>query len=122
MNPSTVDALANFEQWLADALRDVQRARLEFEARLATALAEERIEPDNNRAQTDQLASIMKSIGQLKEGNVLAFDYVDGGTRVSINGAAKGTIPGEAFNKALFNAWLGDKPVQDDLKKAMLGS
>jgi len=73
------------------------------------------------KAQTDQLASIMKSIGQLKEGNVLAFDYVDGGTRVSINGAAKGTIPGEAFNKALFNAWLGDKAVQDDLKKAMLG-
>ena len=41
--------------------------------------------------------------------------------RVSLNGAAKGTIPGEAFNKALTNAWLGDKPVQDDLKKAMLG-
>ena len=48
MNTSTVDALANFEQWLADALRDVQRARLEFEARLATALAEERVEPENN--------------------------------------------------------------------------
>lgn len=73
------------------------------------------------KAQTDQLASIMKSIGQLKEGNVLAFDFVDGGTRVSLNGAAKGTIPGEAFNKALTNAWIGDKPVQDDLKKAMLG-
>ena len=73
------------------------------------------------KAQTDQLASIMKSIGQLKEGNVLAFDFVDGGTRVSLNGGAKGTIPGEAFNKALTNAWIGDKPVQDDLKKAMLG-
>jgi len=52
---------------------------------------------------------------------VLAFDFVDGGTRVSLNGQAKGTIAGDAFNKALFNAWLGDKPVQDDLKKAMLG-
>ena len=73
------------------------------------------------KAQIDQLASIMKSIGQLKEGNVLAFDFVDGGTRVSLNGAAKGTIAGDAFNKALTNAWIGDKPVQDDLKKAMLG-
>jgi long-chain acyl-CoA synthetase len=73
------------------------------------------------KAQSDQLASILKSIGALKEGNVLAFDFVDGGTRVSLNGQAKGTIPGEAFNKALTNAWLGDKPVQDDLKKAMLG-
>jgi long-chain acyl-CoA synthetase len=73
------------------------------------------------KAQLGELAGILKSIGQLKEGNVLAFDYVDGGTRVSLNGQAKGTIAGDAFNKALFNAWIGDKPVQDDLKKAMLG-
>jgi len=64
MNPSTVDALANFEQWLADALRDVQRARLEFEARLATALAEESIEPDNKRAQADHLAEEVAEIAR----------------------------------------------------------
>ena len=73
------------------------------------------------KPQMGELAQVLKSIGQLKEGNVLAFDFVDGGTRVSLNGQAKGTIAGEAFNKALFNAWIGDKPVQDDLKKAMLG-
>jgi len=71
--------------------------------------------------QIDQLASIIKSLGPLKEGNVLAFDFVDGATKVSLNGADKGSIPGEAFNKALLNAWLGDNPVQADLKKAMLG-
>jgi Chalcone isomerase-like len=73
------------------------------------------------KAQTDQLESAMKSIGQLKEGNVLTFDFVDGATKVGLNGATKGTIPGDAFNKALMNAWLGDNPVQSDLKKAMLG-
>ena len=73
------------------------------------------------KAETDQLATVMKAIGQLKEGNVLAFDFVDGATKVSLNGAAKGSIPGDAFNKALMNAWLGDNPVQSDLKKAMLG-
>ena len=73
------------------------------------------------KAETDQLATIMKSIGQLKEGNVLTFDFVDGGTKVALNGAAKGSIPGDAFNKALMNAWIGDNPVQSDLKKAMLG-
>lgn len=73
------------------------------------------------KAQTDQLASIIKSIGQLKEGSVLTFDFVDGATKVGLSGAEKGSIPGEPFNKALMNAWLGDKPVQDDLKKAMLG-
>ena len=73
------------------------------------------------KPQMAELGAILKGIGQLKEGNVLAFDFVDGGTRVSLNGQAKGTVAGEAFNKALLNAWLGDKPVQDDLKKAMLG-
>jgi long-chain acyl-CoA synthetase len=73
------------------------------------------------QSQIDQLASIIKSLGPLKEGNVLAFDFVDGATKVSLNGAEKGSIPGEAFNKALLNAWLGDNPVQPDLKKAMLG-
>ena len=73
------------------------------------------------KAQTDELASVMKSIGQLKEGNVLTFDFVDGATKVGLNGAAKGSIAGEAFNKALMNAWLGDNAVQSDLKKAMLG-
>jgi len=73
------------------------------------------------KPQSDQLASILKGIGQLKEGNVLTFDFVDGATRVGLNGADKGSIAGEAFNKALLNAWLGDKPVQADLKKAMLG-
>ena len=73
------------------------------------------------KAQMAELATILKAMGPLKEGNVLAFDYVDGGTRVSLDGQAKGTIAGDAFNKALFNAWIGDKPVQDDLKKAMLG-
>jgi len=73
------------------------------------------------KAETDQLTSIIQSLGPLKEGNVLTFDFVDGATKVSLNGAAKGSIPGEAFNKALFNAWLGDNSVQPDLKKAMLG-
>jgi hypothetical protein len=73
------------------------------------------------KTQSDELASILKSIGQLKEGNVLTFDFVDGATKVGINGSAKGSIAGEAFNKALMNAWLGDNAVQADLKKAMLG-
>lgn len=73
------------------------------------------------KAQQDQLMSIMKSLGEVKEGNVVVLDFVDGATVVGFNGAAKGTIPGEAFNKALTRIWLGDKPIQADLKKAMLG-
>lgn len=32
-----------------------------------------------------------------------------------------GTIEGLAFKKALYAVWIGPKPVQDSLKKAMLG-
>jgi len=74
------------------------------------------------KAQTDQLVSIMKAFKEVKEKDVVALDFVDGGTRVSFNGEARGTIPGEPFNKALTRIWLGDKPIQSDLKKALLGS
>jgi long-chain acyl-CoA synthetase len=73
------------------------------------------------KPQQDQLTAIMKAFGEAKEGNVVTLDFVDGATVVGFNGAARGTIPGEAFNRALTKIWLGDKPVQADLKRAMLG-
>ena len=54
---------------------------------------------------------------------MINVDYVPGeGTKITLDGQAKGTIAGENFNKALMNAWLGDHPVQESLKKALLGS
>jgi len=57
----------------------------------------------------------------VKAGDVLTLDFVDGGTKVAHNGAARGVIPGAAFNNALTRIWLGDNPAEGDLKKAMLG-
>ena len=76
---------------------------------------------DAVKAQTAQLESIMKAFGEVKEGDVVTLDFVDGATKIGLNGTAKDAIPGEAFNKALTKIWVGDKPVQDDLKRAMLG-
>jgi long-chain acyl-CoA synthetase len=74
------------------------------------------------KAQQTQLATIMKSFGEVKEGKrLITLDFVDNGTAIGFNGAAKGAIPGEAFNRALTRIWLGEKPAQADLKKAMLG-
>lgn len=73
------------------------------------------------KPQTDQLAGIMKAFGEVKEKDVVTLDFVDGATRVALNGQSKGSIPGEAFNQALMRVWLGDKAVQPDLRKAMLG-
>jgi long-chain acyl-CoA synthetase len=73
------------------------------------------------KAETEKLATIMKSLGDLKAGNIVSLDYADGATTVTLNGKARGSIGGEAFNKAVLKIWLGPKPVQDDLKKKLLG-
>jgi len=75
------------------------------------------------KAPTDQLVRILTRFKDVdaKKRDVLTMDFVDGGTTVAFNGEARGVIPGEAFNIALLRIWLGDKPAQGDLKKAMLG-
>ncbi len=74
------------------------------------------------KAQTDQMIAIMKAFGGVKEKDVVTLDLIDGGTAIGLNGAAKGSIAGDAFNRALIRVWLGNNPVQGDLKQAMLGS
>jgi Chalcone isomerase-like len=73
------------------------------------------------KPQVDQLATIMKSFKEVKEKDVITLDFVDGATRIGLNGEAKGNIGGDAFNQALTKVWLGEKPVQADLKKSLLG-
>ena len=73
------------------------------------------------KAQTDQLASLIRAFKEVKEKDVITLDFVDSGTRLGWNGKNYGTIPGGAFNQALTKIWLGEKPVQADLKKALLG-
>jgi long-chain acyl-CoA synthetase len=73
------------------------------------------------KAQTDELVRIMKSFGEVKEGSVVTLDYADGSTRIGQDGATRGAVAGEAFNRALLRIWLGEHPVQADLRRAMLG-
>ena len=70
-----------------------------------------------------QLAAIMNQVGEAKKGMAIALDWTGAETRVVIDGKPAGQpIAGEDFYRALLRIWLGDKPVQDDLKKALLGS
>ena len=78
-------------------------------------------ELDAVRPQVDELVRIMKGFGEVREGSVVTLDFADNATRIAQDGVTKGSVPGEAFNRALMRIWLGDKPVQGDLKKAMLG-
>ena len=71
-----------------------------------------------------QLEAVMQKVGTAKEGMRIRLDWLPGtGTRVSIDGApADAPIPGEDFYRALLRIWLGPHPVQDDLKRALLGA
>ena len=64
---------------------------------------------------------IMTSAKAVKEGDVIVLDLTSAGTLVNINGKLLGNIEGAAFNQALLRVWLGAKPVDAALKKAMLG-
>ena len=58
----------------------------------------------------------------VKKGEVIRLDYIPGkGTHVLIQGEKMGVINGLDFWQALLKIWLGSKPVDSKLKKAMLG-
>ncbi len=73
------------------------------------------------KVQLDTLNANLKAVGEAKKGDVIHFEYLpDAGTRVTVNGQARGNpIPGEDFFTAVLRIWIGDKPVDGDLKKGM---
>jgi hypothetical protein len=73
-------------------------------------------------AQLKQMAQILDTVKEVRPGDVVTLDYLPAsGTQISVNSILRGTIAGAAFNRALLKIWLGERPVQDDLKLKMLG-
>lgn len=69
-----------------------------------------------------QMAQIFSAVQVVKPGDVITLDYLSAsGTQISVNTKLYGTIAGANFNRALLQIWLGDKPVQTDLKQGLLG-
>jgi len=70
----------------------------------------------------DRIAQFNDMFETLVEGDRVLLDYLPGqGTRVTIKGVEKGVIPGRDFNGALLKIWLGESPVTESLKEALLG-
>lgn len=70
-----------------------------------------------------QLSDTVIALGEIKAKSTIIFDWIpEKGTVLTINGQVKGKeIPGEDFANALLRVWLGDDPVQNDLKQGLLG-
>jgi long-chain acyl-CoA synthetase len=75
-----------------------------------------RLKPD-----TDQFERLMRGIGNAKTGDVIGIDFSADGIAVAFNGQVRGSIASESFGRALLKVWLGEKPADSDLKRAMLG-
>lgn len=76
------------------------------------------------QAKLDEIRSQMMAFGQVKKGTTIRIDNTPGtGTRVLVDGVQKGTeIAGDDFYAALLRIWLGNSPVDSDLKDALLGA
>lgn len=75
------------------------------------------------KSQIDALNASLKAVGEVKKGDLIHFEFTpEAGTRITVNGQARGAaIPGEDFFAAVLRIWLGDKPVDGSLKKALVG-
>jgi len=70
-----------------------------------------------------QLAGAIAQLKEAKKGMSIALDWNGSATQLVVDGKPSGQpIAGEDFYRALLRIWLGDKPVQDDLKKSLLGA
>ena len=83
---------------------------------------EDNVESNVFSAVKDRLDKFNQMFSDLHKGDVVLLDYIpQQGTRVTIKGESKGIIEGEDFNHALLSVWLGEEPVTEELKDAMLG-
>lgn len=81
----------------------------------------------NSKAQMatlkDRLDRLTSMIPDATRGSLLAITYLPGtGTILSGPPGEKQVIEGKDFADALFSVWLGRNPVDDDLKKGLVGN
>jgi len=75
------------------------------------------------KPQAAEFNAALEGVGEAKKGDVILIDFVPGtGTVLTVNGQPRGKpIAGDDFYRALLRIWLGERPVDGDLRKGMLG-
>jgi hypothetical protein len=73
------------------------------------------------RPRIEDFKKLLSDVITEKDVFVLAYNPFDQTINVYKNEVLKGKVPGFDFKKALFGIWLSDKPVDETLKKNLLG-
>ena len=86
----------------------------------------EGLEANHSPAEMQRLQPMLEQFNHLfltvHAGDAIRIDYLPGnGTEVRINNEWRGKIAGDTFFPALLRVWLGEHPVSESLKNAMLG-
>ncbi len=66
---------------------------------------------------------VFREVGEVAKGDVILLDYLPetDETVLTINGKERMRIAGADFYASLLKIWLGKRPAQESLKRAMLG-
>jgi long-chain acyl-CoA synthetase len=94
-----------------------------------TAAMDEGLAENNSASELTALDAQIKAFrqmiisgGAVKSGDVINLDYLpSSGTQITLNGKSLGTVAGAQLYPALLKIWLGERPVDAPLKKALLG-
>jgi hypothetical protein len=73
--------------------------------------------------QTVKFGEMFSNLPPVKKGDIVTLDWVPGsGTVSTLNGKQIGeTLPDIAFYNAVLRIWIGENPVQSDVKRGLLG-
>lgn len=123
MSPADVLALPGPKRVSITLMRDLSAQKL------VDALTEgirdntSPVEQQQLKGRIAELTATWFSFRHCAKGDRITFDWVpDTGTRVLLNGTAKGrAIPGEDLYDAFLRVWVGDRPTNAGLKQALLG-
>lgn len=103
-------------------LRDMSAEKLLHAFNEAIEANHTKVEMSKLDVPLQQMTGIFHLVKEVKAGDVITLDYLPAsGTQISVNGGARGTIAGGMFHRALLKIWLGEEPVQADLKQQLLG-
>ena len=68
-----------------------------------------------------QIETLHQSYQDVKPGDRYALTYIPGeGTELAKNGVRLALVPGEEFAEAYFRIWLGESPLDRDLRDQLL--
>ncbi len=120
--PDAILALPGAKRVAIRMLRDVGAEQ--FSSALTDGVRANHSEEEFRRLEPPlkQLAATMMELKEARKGMAITLDFAAAQTQLTVDGKAAGKpVAGEDFYRALLRIWLGDKPVQEDLKKALLG-